>query len=201
MNQVPTTLTDDETYPEIRKEAKKVGATIYFGDEASIRSDYHSGTTWAPVGETPVIRNTGSRFSINMISAISPRGELRFKTIEGTMNTDAFIGFLKALVQDAETPVFLILDNHPVHHARRVREYVESLNGKLKLFFLPPYSPELNPDESVWGYIKYHHVGKKIVNSKEQLRDIVFRQLRRLQKLPHLLISFFGHPDLAYIGK
>lgn len=187
----------EETYPEIRKEAKKVGATIYFGDEASIRSDYHSGTTWAPIGETPVIRNTGSRFSINMISAISPRGELRFKTIEGTMNTDAFIGFLKALVQDAEKPIFLILDNHPVHHARRVRAYVEGLNGKLKLFFLPPYSPELNPDESVWGYIKYHHVGKKIINSKDQLRNIVYRQLRRLQKLPRLLKSFFGHPDLA----
>ncbi|WP_339782511.1 transposase [uncultured Marinobacter sp.] len=58
---------------------------MYFGDEASIRSDYHSGTTWAPRGETPIIRNTGSRFSINLISAISPRGELRFKTIQGNM--------------------------------------------------------------------------------------------------------------------
>ncbi|QFS88243.1 hypothetical protein FIU96_15430 [Marinobacter sp. THAF39] len=190
----------EETYPEIRKEAKKVGATIYFGDEASIRSDYHSGTTWAPRGETPIIRNTGSRFSINLISAISPRGELRFKTIQGNMNTDAFLGFLKALVQDVDKPVFLILDNHPVHHARRVRDYVESLDGKLRLFFLPPYSPELNPDESVWGYIKYHHVGKKIINSKEQLRSTVYRQLRRLQKLPRLLKSFFGHPDLAYIS-
>ena len=135
-----------------------------------------------------------------MISAISPRGELRFKTIKGNMNTDAFIGFLKALVQDSEKPVFLILDNHPVHHARRARDYVESLDGKLRLFFLPPYSPELNPDESVWGYIKYHHVGKKIINSKEQLRSTVYRQLRRLQKLPRLLKSFFGHPDLAYIS-
>lgn len=190
----------EETYPEIRKEAKKVGATIYFGDEASIRSDYHSGTTWAPRGETPIIHNTGSRFSINLISAISPRGELRFKTIQGNMNTDAFLGFLKALVQDVDKPVFLILDNHPAHHARRVRDYVESLDGKLRLFFLPPYSPELNPDESVWGYIKYHHVGKKIINSKEQLRSTVYRQLRRLQKLPRLLKSFFGHPDLAYIS-
>ena len=114
--------------------------------------------------------------------------------------TRLFIDFLKALVQDSDKPVFLILDNHPVHHARRAREYVESLNGKLKLFFLPPYSPELNPDESVWGYIKYHHVGKKVINSKEHLRDIVLRQLRRLQKLPKLLKSFFGHPDLAYIS-
>jgi transposase len=188
-----------ETYPEIRKEAKKVGATIYFGDEATIRSDYHSGTTWAPMGNTPVVRSTGSRFGINLISAISPRGELRFKTIQGTMNTDTFLEFLKALIHDAANPVFLILDNHPVHHAKRVRAYVESLNGMLKLFFLPAYSPELNPDESVWGYIKYHHVGKQVINNKEQLKEIVYRQLRRLQKLPALLKSFFRHPDLAYI--
>jgi len=131
--------------------SQKVGATIYFGDEATIRSDYHSGTTWAPMGNTPVVRSTGSRFGINLISAISPRGELRFKTIQGTMNTDTFLEFLKALIHDAANPVFLILDNHPVHHAKRVRAYVESLNGMLKLFFLPAYSPELNPDESVWG--------------------------------------------------
>ncbi|MDV2080062.1 IS630 family transposase, partial [Marinobacter xestospongiae] len=167
---------------------------------ATIRSDYHSGTTWAPAGETPLIRGTGSRFSLNLISAISPRGELRFKTLQGTMNAEVFIGFLKALVRDADKPVFLILDNHPVHHARKVREYVDNLDGRLRLFFLPPYSRELNPDESVWGYIKYHHVGKKVINNKEQLRAIVYRQLRRLQKLPKLLKSFFGHPELAYIS-
>ena len=105
-------------------------------------------------------------------------------------NTDTFLEFLKALIHDAENPVFLILDNHPVHHAKRVRAYVESLQGKLKLFFLPAYSPELNPDESVWGYIKYHHVGKQVINNKEQLKEIVYRQLRRLQKLPALLKSF-----------
>jgi len=151
------------------------------------------------MGNTPVVRSTGSRFGINLISAISPRGELRFKTIQGTMNTDTFLEFLKALIHDAANPVFLILDNHPVHHAKRVRAYVESLNGMLKLFFLPAYSPELNPDESVWGYIKYHHVGKQVINNKEQLKEIVYRQLRRLQKLPALLKSFFRHPDLAYI--
>ncbi|MCQ4319232.1 transposase [Stutzerimonas stutzeri] len=96
------------------------------------------------------------------------------------MNTDAFIGFLKALMKDAETPVFLILDNHPVHHARRVREYVESLSGRLKLFFLPPYSPELNPDEPAgWGYIKYHHVYRTLyrylVTQTKVILDLVDR--------------------------
>jgi len=104
------------------------------------------------------------------------------------------LGFLKALVNDAKHAIFLILDNRPVHHAKRVRECVESFNGKLKLFFLPAYSPELNPDESVWGYIKHHHVGKKIINNKEQLRGIVYQQLRSLQKLPEILRSFFGYP-------
>lgn len=190
----------EESYPQIKKMAKQAGAKIYFGDEASVRSDYHSGTTWAPMGETPVVRTTGSRFSVNMISAISPRGELRFKAIDGSLNAESFIDFLKALIKDADNPVFLILDNHPVHHSKRVRQFVDSLDGKLRLFFLPPYSPELNPDESVWGYIKYHHVGKASIQNRHQLVRIVYRQLRRLQKLPQLLKSFFQHPELDYIS-
>lgn len=88
-------------YPEIKKKAKKVGATLYFGDEASVRSDYHSGTTWAPVGETPVIEQTGARFSVNMISAISPNGQLRFMTFSGKMNADKFIEFLERLTYNS----------------------------------------------------------------------------------------------------
>jgi transposase len=72
-----------EEYPKIRQMAKKQGATIYFGDEASVRSDYHSGTTWAPIGQTPVVKSTGARFSINLLSAISPKGDLRFLSAPG----------------------------------------------------------------------------------------------------------------------
>ena len=128
-------------FPEIKKLAKKEKAKIFFADESTVRSDYHSGTTWAPIGETPTVEKTGARFGINMISAISPKGELRFMTIDGILNGDKFITFLKRLIYKAESPVFLIVDGHPVHKSGKVRAFVEGTEGKLRLFFLPPYSP------------------------------------------------------------
>ena len=143
-----------KTYPEIRSEAKRAEATIYFGDESGIRSDYHVGTTWAPQGQTPVVQATGQRFSLNMISAVATQGEFRFMLHEGTVGAKVFVEFLKRLMLNAERPVFLIVDGHPIHKAKVVRRYIESLDGKLKLFYLPPYSPHLNPDETVWAHVK-----------------------------------------------
>lgn len=128
-------------YPAIVKQAKKLGADIYFQDEAGIRSDYHSGTTWAKRGQTPVIKTTGARFSLNMISAISPRGHLRFMCTEGKVNASVFVEFLKRLMYQADRPIFLVVDGHPIHKLKMTKQYVESTNGNLKLFFLPAYSP------------------------------------------------------------
>ena len=143
-----------EIYPAIRAEAKAKSATIYFADESGIRSDYHTGTTWAPVGETPVVEVTGRRFSLNMISAVSPRGEFRFMLHDGSVNAEVFREFLKRLMVGATTPVFLIVDGHPIHKAKLIKKFVEAQDGKLKLFYLPPYSPQLNPDEQVWAHVK-----------------------------------------------
>jgi transposase len=118
---------ETETYPAIRTEAKQVGATIYFGDESGIRSDYHTGTTWAPQGQTPVVQATGRRFSLNMISAISAQGEFRFMLHEGSVDAKVFIEFLKRLMINANKPVFLIVDGHPIHKAKIVKSYVEGL--------------------------------------------------------------------------
>jgi|SRR5690625_2571506 len=142
-----------EQFPAIREAAAAAGATVYFVDEAGVRSDYHSGTTWAPVGHTPEVANTGARYSVNMISAVSAKGALRFSVYESTMDADVFIDFCKRLLADTGGPVYLIVDGHPIHRARKTSEFVASTNGSLKLFFLPGYSPELNPDEWVWKNI------------------------------------------------
>ncbi len=147
--------------------ALKEAATIYFGDEAAMRSDYHSGTTWAPRGKTPVVESTGARFSINMISAITGKGHMRFMTIEGLLNADKFIGFLERLIYNSEKPIYLIVDGHPVHKASKVKKFVDSTKGRLKLFYLPPYSPELNPDELVWNHVKNHRIGRKQIKGPE----------------------------------
>ncbi len=187
-------------YPEIKKLAKKEKATIYFGDEASVRSDYHSGTTWAPVGKTPVVETTGARFSVNMISAVSAKGQLRFMTFNGTMNADKFIEFLKRLTYKSPNPIFLILDGHPVHKSKKVKEFVASTHGKLRIFILPPYSPHLNPDEWVWNWLKKHNLGKLSVRGPDQFRESVNRCMRRLQKLVDVIKGFFRDPNLHYIN-
>ena len=186
-----------EIYPAIRAEAKVVGATIYFADESGIRSDYHTGTTWAPIGETPVVEVTGRRFSLNMISAVSPRGEFRFMLHDGSVNAEVFREFLKRLMVGAKQPVFLIVDGHPIHRAKLIKDFVAAQDGKLKLFTLPPYSPQLNPDEQVWAHVK-RQVSRQLVQSIDEMKRLALGALRRIQKLPELVKSFFHHPECRY---
>lgn len=186
-----------EIYPAIRAEAKAEGATIYFADESGIRSDYHTGTTWAPVGETPVVEVTGRRFSMNMISAVSPQGEFRFMLHDGSVNAEVFRQFLKCLLIGAAKPVFLILDGHPIHKAKLIKTLVEAQNVMLKLFYLPPYSPHLNPDEQVWAHLK-RNVARQLVQSKDEMKRLALCALRRIQKFPELVKSFFRQPECQY---
>lgn len=189
-----------EEFPAIAAEAKRVGATILFADEASIRSDYHAGTTWSVQGQTPVVDTTGRRFSVNMLSAVSATGQFRFMVHEGTATAKVFVEFLKRLIHDAKRPVFLVVDGHQIHKAKLVKDYVVAQDGRLKLFFLPPYSPHLNPDEQVWGNVK-SRVAKRTVESKEDLKAKVISALRRLQKLTKTIQGFFRHPDCRYIAE
>jgi transposase len=188
-----------EEYPGIKKEAKKCGAAIYWGDESAVRSDYHSGTTWAPKGQTPVIKTTGARFSVNMLSAISSTGHMRFMATDKNCTTAVFIDFLKRLLFKQKKVIFLIVDGHPVHRSKKVKEYVESTGGKLRLYYLPGYSPELNPDETVWAYVKHHVVGKKIITGPDQFFKVVKEALYALMHKPAVISAFFRKPSLQYI--
>jgi len=185
-------------YPEIRRQAQQEGAAIYFGDEAGVRSDFHAGTTWGVRGQTPVVRSTGQRRSVNMISAVSARGHLRFMLTKGKVNGLVFVEFLKRLMHNAARPIFLILDGGSFHRSRPVKDYVASLGGKLRLFFLPPYAPELNPDEQVWKYVKHHGVGRAVLRGGGELKKFALARLRSLQKLPWTVRMFFLTPDTQY---
>jgi transposase len=170
-----------EEYPSIREQAAKVGASIYFADEAGVCSDYHAGTTWAPVGRTPVVATTGDRFGVNLISAVTAKGALRFAAYDGNLNGGVFIDFCRRLLHDTSGPVFLILDGHPVHRSKAVKAFAASTDGRLRLFFLPGYSPELNPDEWVWKNIKHDWVGRAGVSGPEDLKAKALAALYRLQ--------------------
>jgi len=189
----------DEEFPAIRAAAKAEGATIYFGDEAGIRSDYHAGTTWALVGQTPVVKATGARHSLNMISAVTAHGLLRFSTYTGSFTAARFIEFCKKLLHDAAGLVYLVVDGHPTHRAQLVKDFVASTDGALQLFVLPAYSPQLNPDEWVWKNVKHDRVGRTSVTGADEFKSKIVGALRRLQKMPHIVRAFFADPDLRYI--
>src|SRR5215203_6614661 len=188
-----------ETYPQLRAQAAEVGATIYFTDEAGVRSDYHAGTTWAPVGKTPVVAATGDRFAVNLISAVSAKGALRFAAYDGNLNAVVFLDFCRRLLADATGPVFLVLDGHPVHRSNAVKQFAAQSGGRLRLCFLPGYSPELNPDEWVWKNVKHDRIGRAGVSGPDDLKAKALAALHRLQKLPDLVRSFFRDPSLRYI--
>jgi transposase len=163
------------------------------------RSNYHSGTTWARKGETQIVKTTGARFSVTMISAVCGTGDLRFMVTEKTCTAPVVIDFLKRLIHGQGQPVFLlIVDGHPVHKSRMVKKFVESVEGRLWLFILPDYSPDLNPDESVWPQVKHHTAGKKMVTGPDQFKKIVHAALRRLARKKDIIINFFKKPSLQY---
>jgi transposase len=185
-------------FPAIRAAARKAKGDVWFGDEAGVRSDAHSGTTWAPVGQTPVVSTTGGRFGLNVLSAVNSRGAFRFMCVEGLVNTDVFISFLQRLVASTSRPVFLVVDGHSTHKSKKTRAFVKSLKGRLRLYYLPAYSPDLNPDELVWNNLKNHGTGNKEITGPDQLRRLVRGHLLSMQKKPGLIRSFYKTPSTEY---
>ena len=173
---------------------------IYFGDEAGFHSTALYGGTWAPIGETPVIASTGQRIKVNCISAVNNKGSLRFMLYEGNFNSERFIEFLKRLMHKQKSPISLIVDGHSTHKTKLVKEYIQTTNGKLKLYYLPPYSPELNPDEFVWNNAKQKVAKRKHRDddNKATFKQKVKTTLKSIQKNIALVISFYGDKDVAY---
>ncbi len=187
-------------YPQIRVQARKIKAEIYLGDESAVRSDHHSGTTWGAKGQTPIVMSSGQRFSLSLLSAIGARGLLRFMVVKGKINAERVCEFLRRLMYRAKRPVFLILDGHPMHKAKKVPACVESFGGRLKLFFLPPYSPEINPDEQVWRDVK-QGLGRSEILDGQDLENKVTAHLGGLKGLPRKIRSFFQLPMTAYAAQ
>jgi len=188
----------DETYPVLKKRAKRLGAKIFFLDEAGFQSDPPLGRTYGLKGKTPVVKTSGQRQSINVISAVNARGAFWAATYDGKLNAESFVLFLTNFMKGRSGPVFLVLDGHPSHKARRVQDYVDSLQGRLELHRLPTYSPDLNPDEFVWSHMKTNGVSKKPLKQNESLRKRVEEDLVNIKNDRKLVRSFFGASSVAY---
>ena len=186
-------------YPKIKALAQREKAEIFFGDAAHMRSDHHAGRTWGKRGETPIVETTGARHRMSLISAITARGHMRFMIKDkGGVNAAVFIEFLKRLMAGAKRAIFLIVDRGPAHIAKKTRAFVDSQHGRLRLFFLPPYSPDRNPDELVWKHLKADTVGRMTITDKADFKAKVRASMRQLQNDPEKIRSFYQKPSLKY---
>ena len=185
-------------YPAIVRRAKREKAEIQWADETGLSNQANYGRSFAPRGKTPVVRRLAARFSQSMISSLSNLGVLRFMVYDGALNTKVFLRFLRRLVQGASKKIFLIVDNLRVHHAKRVMAWVEANKDKIKLFFLPPYAPECNPDEFVNNDVKQAMALKPAPISKAELKRSLTSYMRGLQKRPEKIKAFFQAPSVRY---
>ena len=191
-------LWEKQTYPELRKRAKRHGARIFFSDEAGFQSDPVLGRTYGLKGQTPVVTTSGQRQSLNVISAVNARGEFWAVTYTGKLNAESFVVFLQNFVESQPGKIFLVVDGHPAHKANAVKHYIKSLKGRLELHFLPPYAPDLNPDEFVWSYMKNNGVSKKPLKKNESLQSRIDQDLNGIKGNRKLVQSFFGAQSVAY---
>jgi len=163
-----------------------------------MRNDSQRERGYAPKGKTPVVRLNAKRTSANMLSAITNQGKVRFKVFEGSMNADILIDFMKRLIKGANRKVFLILDNLRVHHAKVVKEWLQDNSERIEVFYLPAYSPELNPDEYLNCDLKQGVNSGKPARSKDRLKKKVSSHMRMLQKKPARVRKYFKHPRIQY---
>src|SRR5215218_10656185 len=185
-------------YPAIAARAEAEGGAVFWGDETGLRSDDVRGRSYAPRGRTPEVRVDHRRANLGLISAVTNKGELRWMVLDGAIKAPALIRFLGRLVRDAGRKVFLVLDRLPVHRSAAVRAWLAGRGDEIEVFYLPGYSPELNPDEGVNGDLKQAVTRKAPARGKAQLKRAVVGHMRRLSKPPDRVRSFFGHRTFRY---
>jgi len=190
----------NKEYPTIFKRSKKEKAEIHWGDETGLCNDSYHGRSYSPRGKTPAIKLHPRCKRVNLISSITNQGKVRFMIYKERMNSQTMIEFLKRLIKDSKRKVFLILDNLKVHHSHIVKDWVKEHSEIIELFFLPSYSPELNPDEYLNCDLKIGVHSGTPARTKEQLNKKALSHLRKLQKLPGRVRNYFKHPKISYAG-
>jgi len=186
-------------YPAIAARAKREGAAIWWGDETGLRSRSYTGTSYSPRGKTPVTRGSGAYFGCNLISAITNRGELAFMVYDGKFNAATFLEFMERLVKQAGgRKVFLILDNLKVHKAKVLRPWHAEHAHEIELFFIPSYSPDLNPDEILNHDLKANAVGRKRARNRDEMVANAVEHLESRAETPERVAAYFNERHVRY---
>ena len=189
----------DGTYPEIAKRAKQEDAEIHWGDETAVVNTDVRGRGYAPKGETPVAYVVGgTRQKLSMISTVTNQGKTSWMIIDGNFNHVRLIEFFEALITQTGRKVFLVLDNLGVHHCKPVKQWLAEHVEQIEVFYLPSYSPELNPDERLNGDLKQAIETRVPCRTKDKLRNAATEHMKAIENNPARIKSFFQEPILAY---
>ena len=187
-----------EEYPKIAAMAKKEKAEVYWGDETGVQNEANRVRGYGPKGKTPVLRVTAKRAHISMISAITNEGKVRFMVYKEAMTQEKLITFMRRLIRDAGRKVYLVLDNLRPHHGKHVTEWLEKHRDEIAVFYLPPYSPEVNPDEYLNSDLKTRVHSGTLAATESDLKHKTQSFMRMLVKRPHRVRSYFRHPMAVY---
>jgi transposase len=188
----------ETAYPAIKKRAKRQKAEIFWGDETTIKAEDVRGRGYAPKGKTPIVNRTTKKENVSMVSAITNQGKVFWKLYEGSVNGERFLEFVKQLVKNKKNKIFLIVDNARTHHGKKLMEWVIKNQKRIEIYFLPPYSPDLNPDERVNADVKYGVGAKQPKRTKEELEKTTQEHMSMLKKTPERIVRYFGDPAINY---
>lgn len=188
----------NDTFPRIQRLAEKISADIGFEDEAGAGLQTHSGRTWGKAGITPEVAVSSKHGGFNLLSMVTGDGVLRFSIKEGKINSERYIEFLSDLIGRRKRPLILIADRARFHYSSKVREFVRSHREKIRMYFLPPYSPEMNPSEQVWNDLKDKKIGRMAIKTTAELKRALYSIMRGLQHHVTKVRSFFDLPDTKY---
>jgi len=188
----------EEQYPAIKAKARREKAEIHWGDQMGLRSDHQTGTSYGLKGRTPVVRGTGKRFGCNMMSTLTNRGTARFMVFTERFTAKVLIAFCERLLRSADRKVLLILDRHPTHRSKKFHDWLADRADRIELFYLPAYSPELNPDECLNQDVKSNAVGRKRAETQGELVSNVRSHLQSIQRRPEKVKGFFQEPHVMY---
>lgn len=188
----------ENEYPAIKKQAQNEDAEILWGDETAVQNECNYVKSYAPIGQTPTLKTKGERLKINMISAVSNRGKVRFMFYEESMTSQRFIAFMERLIRFAKRKIIFIVDNLKVHHSKKVMEWLSKHKDKIEVRYLPSYSPELNPDEYLNGNLKRELSKRKKVDNVDSLHENAKSIMRTFASNKKHAISWFENKNIAY---
>jgi transposase len=188
----------EETYPAIAARAEQEGAEIHWGDEVGVAADHQPALGYAPRGEPATQDVPDLHLRASQISTVTNRGEVRFMTYTRTMNAALFLVFLERLLRSTTGKVFLIVDRLRAHMTPAVQAWVAARPERLEVFYLPPYAPELNPDEYLNNDLKGQVNATGLPHNKAEVRSHIQGFMRQLLHLPEHVMNYFQHPSVQY---